>query len=168
MRRTSRSPIFNIGVGEREIICFVKSNPATPRPWLIPGGSGYLDRPPTILFIITEGTFRNTNLTQYSWLMHKFSINKFRKIMRRASRSPFFNICIGEREITYFVKNWQKSPDPHWLFVKKRCFLGTQIPRNITKKYIVLMLIDSEKGHAEHLEARFLIFVLGSERLYIL
>ena len=31
--------------------------------------------------------------------------------MRRTYRGPIFNICVGEREIPYFVKNRQKSPD---------------------------------------------------------
>ena len=45
-------------------------------------------------------TFRNINLTQHKRIIHRFSINKFRKIMRRTYCGPIFNICIGEREIS--------------------------------------------------------------------
>ena len=45
-------------------------------------------------------TFRNINLTQHKQIIHRFSINKFRKIMRRTYYGPIFNICIGEREIS--------------------------------------------------------------------
>ena len=88
--------------------------------------------------------------------------------MRTASRGPIFNICIGEREIAYFMKNSQKVPTYIDFFLKKCSFLGTQISRNITSEYIILVLIDSENGCADHLVARFLIFGLGNEKLYIL
>jgi hypothetical protein len=86
--RTYCNLSFNSYVEEQEISYFLKINPA-----------------PT--------AFRNINLTQYNWVIHKVSINKFRKVIRRTYRGPIFNICVGEREIAYFVKNSQKSPDLH-------------------------------------------------------
>jgi hypothetical protein len=45
--------------------------------------------------------------------MYNFSINGFGGGMRKTYRGSIFNIGVGEREIAYFMKNSQKSPDLH-------------------------------------------------------
>jgi hypothetical protein len=45
------------------------------------------------------GVFRNIDLNQYNWQIHKFSINECRKGLRRTYRGPIFNIGVGKKEI---------------------------------------------------------------------
>src|SRR5712664_177287 len=103
MRRVCPSQIFDICIGEREVAFFVKNNPRRPGPETSPNQQVFRE----------AGSFRNMDLTQYKSIIYNFSIDRFGRKMRTASRGPIFNICIGEREIAYFLKNSQKSPDLH-------------------------------------------------------
>jgi hypothetical protein len=48
------------------------------------------------------GFFRNIDLNQYNWQIHKFSINKFRKGMRRIYRAKFFISALGSEKIIWW------------------------------------------------------------------
>ena len=44
------------------------------------------------------GFFRNIDLNQYNWQIHKFSINEFRKGMRRTYGARFLILALGSEK----------------------------------------------------------------------
>jgi len=64
-------------------------------------------------------------------------------------------IVLGSEKLHIYEKNVKKAPTYIDFFSEKCSFFRNTIITHIISEYIILVLIGSEKGYADHLVARF-------------